>query len=136
MGYVGETGMGSNPGVSFQSRVENWQRWARGHAGLRPIQAESLERLYRSLNWGDLADGPPTALEALRGAVDVLDAQVIEDAWRTLPEPYKGFLKGAWIKAEHHRKTCRLNGVHWRQYDETLMLAMLMLRDLVELETA
>lgn len=121
--------------MTFQARFENWQRWARGHAGLKPLQAESLERLYRSLNWGDIASDPnPGPLDALRGPVDVLDAQLIEDAWRTLPEPYKGFLKGSWVKGEHWRKTCRLHNVHWREYDEVFLHAMLMLRDLVEEE--
>ena len=111
--------------MTFQSRVENWQRWARGHAGLRPLQAESLERLYRSLNWGDIATDPnPGPLDALRGPVDILDAQIIEDAWRTLPEPYRTFLKSAWIRGHHPRVTCRKAGVHHLRYEEILVLSM------------
>ncbi len=120
----------------WQSRAENWQRWARGHYGLRPLQAESLERLYRSLNWGDIASDPsPSPLGAIKPSVDVLDAQRIEDAWRALEEPYKTVLKSAWIRGHHPRVTCRKAGIHYLRYERVLSEGMCALSMCVELDT-
>lgn len=112
---------------TFIPRAENWRRWARGRYGVRELQAESMERLYRSLNWGDVAS-VPGSVPGLPAAVDVIDAQAVEAAWRSMLEPYKAALRGAWIHGEHPRKTCRRAAVHWTEYDALVSGSMAMLR--------
>ena len=117
----------------YRLRLENWIRWARGRKyGPAGARCQGIESLWRSMNWGDIAEGPESMLQALHGPVMILDAIRVEDAWKTLPERPRGFLKYALVKAENPRKTCRRYQLHWLAYDGELMQSAAQLRKACE----
>jgi hypothetical protein len=92
-------------------------------------RCKGIESLWRSMNWGDIAEGPEGTLYALKGPIMTLDAAQVEKTWKTLPDSPRTMLKFALVKAEHPRKTCRRLNLHWLLYDEQLLVSALALRN-------
>lgn len=99
----------------------NWARWVRDR-GYRKQHCYSIEGRYRSpQHWNPPEPRPPDT--------DLWEAVKVEKIIIRLPRKYMVLLVGHYVKKSNPMATCRKIAIRFNDYDATLQMARLMVRN-------